>query len=160
MTGNSMSARFLPLAGVLLFFSLGFVGRAWLQFRRHGRAGILLFRSTRWEQRFRDALFVVLLAVTMTQAVAAAVAPETLSGFYLLAPPAGGLGLGAGALLLFGGTALMVVAQLHLGASWRIGIEEGARPGLVTDGLYRVSRNPIFLGMFLTLAGLVVLQPT
>jgi protein-S-isoprenylcysteine O-methyltransferase Ste14 len=54
----------------------------------------------------------------------------------------------------------MVLAQLHLGASWRIGIDEGACPGLVTGGLYRFCRNPIFFGMFLAVAGLAVLQPT
>src|SRR4051812_25232866 len=118
-----MTARYLPLAGVLLFFSLGFVGRAWLQFRRHGRAGIVLFRSTRSGQRLRDVLFVVLLAVPAAQAGAAALAPETLAGLHVLAPPGGWVGLGGGGLLLFGGVLLMVVAQLHLGASWRIGIE-------------------------------------
>jgi len=55
---------------------------------------------------------------------------------------------------------LMVTAQLGLGASWRIGIEEGARPGLVTDGLYRYSRNPIYLAFFITMLGFTLLIPT
>jgi protein-S-isoprenylcysteine O-methyltransferase Ste14 len=54
----------------------------------------------------------------------------------------------------------MAAAQLNLGKSWRIGIDEGAAPGLVIGGLYRVSRNPIFLGMFASLAGLAILLPT
>jgi protein-S-isoprenylcysteine O-methyltransferase Ste14 len=54
----------------------------------------------------------------------------------------------------------MVVAQLDLGASWRIGIEEGARPGLVVGGLYRVCRNPIFLAMLIALTGFTILVPT
>jgi protein-S-isoprenylcysteine O-methyltransferase Ste14 len=62
--------------------------------------------------------------------------------------------------LFFGGLALLVAAQLRLGASWRIGIEEGAAPGLVTDGLYRVCRNPIFLALLVTLAGYALLLPT
>ena len=66
----------------------------------------------------------------------------------------------AGGWLLFAGTALLVAAQLRLGASWRIGIEEKASPGLVTGGLYAVCRNPIFLGMFALLAGLLILLPT
>jgi protein-S-isoprenylcysteine O-methyltransferase Ste14 len=53
-----------------------------------------------------------------------------------------------------------VIAQLHLGASWRDGIEEGARPGLVTGGLYRYSRNPIFLALLVFLAGYTLLLPT
>jgi protein-S-isoprenylcysteine O-methyltransferase Ste14 len=47
-----------------------------------------------------------------------------------------------------------------MGASWRIGIEEGARPGLVTGGLYRYSRNPIYVGLLLTVAGYAALLPT
>ena len=66
----------------------------------------------------------------------------------------------AGAVLLLGGIVLLVAAQLDLGASWRIGIEEGAAPGLVTGGLYRFCRNPIFLAFFVFVAGYALLLPT
>lgn len=65
-----------------------------------------------------------------------------------------------GAVLLFGGIVLLVIAQLDLGASWRIGIEEGASPGLVTSGLYRFCRNPIFLAIVVTLTGYTLLVLT
>ena len=55
---------------------------------------------------------------------------------------------------------LLVMAQLNLGASWRIGIEEGASPGLVTNGLYRFCRNPIFLAILTILTGYTLLLPT
>jgi protein-S-isoprenylcysteine O-methyltransferase Ste14 len=155
-----MIARYLPIVGVFLFFAIGFVWRAWLHYRRHGRLGIILFRSARWDQHLRDGLFVLLLLASIAQAAVAAVAPESLSALSLVALPVQGALLGLGAALVFGGIVLMVTAQLHLGASWRIGIELGAAPGLVTRGLYTFCRNPIFLGMFVTLAGLVVLLPT
>ena len=53
-----------------------------------------------------------------------------------------------------------MAGQLHLGASWRIGIEAGARPGLVTHGLYRVSRNPIYLGLIVFVTGYALTLPT
>jgi protein-S-isoprenylcysteine O-methyltransferase Ste14 len=65
----------------------------------------------------------------------------------------------AGSIVLFGGLALMFRAQLDLGASWRVGIDEGAGPGLVKGGLYRLSRNPIFLAMLTVLVGLALLIP-
>lgn len=156
----SMLTRVLPLAGFLLFFAIGVVWRSWLQYRRHGHAGIILFRSGGWRQALRDAMVVLLLLMDAAQAVLFAMAPRSLSGCYLLAPPSGRGWIAIGSLLLFGGTAFMVMAQLHLGASWRIGIEEGSSPGLVTGGVYRFCRNPIFLGMFLSMAGLAILIPT
>ena len=65
-----------------------------------------------------------------------------------------------GALLMAAGVLLMTAAQLQMGRSWRIGIEEDARPGLVTWGLYRYCRNPIFAAMLVTLGGLALLMPS
>lgn len=52
-----------------------------------------------------------------------------------------------------------VVAQYHMRDSWRIGIDEATRTELITEGLFGVSRNPIFLGMLLSLLGLFLLTP-
>jgi len=65
-----------------------------------------------------------------------------------------------GAVLLFGGIVFLVMAQFNLGASWRIGIEESTSPGLVTSGLYRFCRNPIFLAILTILTGYTLLLPT
>jgi protein-S-isoprenylcysteine O-methyltransferase Ste14 len=63
-----------------------------------------------------------------------------------------------GWLLFLGGLVLSLVAQAQMGASWRVGIDD--RPTeLVTDGLFALCRNPIFLGMFLTLFGVVLVTP-
>lgn len=55
--------------------------------------------------------------------------------------------------------AWMVVAQAQMGESWRIGIDEEHRTPLVRKGVFDLSRNPIFLGMMLTLAGLFLVIP-
>lgn len=152
--------RFLPLIGAVLF--LGIVGcwRPWRQRRRHGRSGVLLFRSGQWRQNVRDALGVVLLVCVVGQAVAAAGWPGSITPLDVADPPAASVRQIVGSVLLFGGLVLLVVAQLDLGASWRIGIDEGARPGLVTGGLYRFCRNPIFLAILGTLTGYACLLPT
>ncbi len=38
--------------------------------------------------------------------------------------------------------------------SWRIGIETQTKTELITEGLFQLSRNPIFFGMILSLVGL------
>ncbi|MDB5306222.1 MAG: hypothetical protein JWO38_424 [Gemmataceae bacterium] len=156
----SIVARYLPVIGVGLFFFVGLVWRPWLQYRRYGDPGVILFRSARSGQHLRDGMFVLLLTAAAVQAVVLAVSPAVLDGLVLPGEHPVGFGPVIGGLLLLGGTGLMAAAQLQLGASWRIGIDEGARPGLMTGGLYRFCRNPIFLGMFVILAGLAVLLPT
>jgi len=150
--------RVVPLVGVVLFVGLGFGWRTWVQVRRTGATGMMLFRSGRRAQNVRDALFMVVVLTIVAQAVTVAVAPDALARHY--AVPPGTVARVTGAALVFGAVGLLVAAQLDLGASWRIGIEEGARPGLVTTGFYRFCRNPIFLFMLLALAGLTLLVPT
>ena len=63
--------------------------------------------------------------------------------------------LGAG-IAVFGIVGALA-SQLTMGESWRIGVDETERTRLVTDGMFRYVRNPIFsfigvsmLGFFLT----------
>jgi protein-S-isoprenylcysteine O-methyltransferase Ste14 len=43
--------------------------------------------------------------------------------------------------------------------SWRVGIDHSAKTELKTNGLFSVSRNPVFLGMLSTLAGIFLIFP-
>ena len=52
-----------------------------------------------------------------------------------------------------------IVAQNHMKESWRIGIDTKTKTELITKGLFQISRNPIFLGMILSLIGLFLLTP-
>ena len=57
----------------------------------------------------------------------------------------------------------IVIAQYHMGASWRIGVPDAGSsaqvPALVTHGIFARSRNPIFLGMAASLAGFFLVMP-
>ena len=44
-------------------------------------------------------------------------------------------------------------AQMSMGSSWRVGVAQGETGNPVSDGLYRFSRNPTFVGQFMLLAG-------
>lgn len=51
-------------------------------------------------------------------------------------------------------------AQNAMGNSWRIGIDKEVKTQLVTIGPFALVRNPIFLGMIVTLIGIFFLIPT
>ncbi|OJU29403.1 MAG: hypothetical protein BGN92_03415 [Sphingobacteriales bacterium 41-5] len=48
----------------------------------------------------------------------------------------------------------IIIAQVQMSNSWRIGIDEQNNTDLVTNGLFSISRNPVFLGMIICVAGL------
>ena len=51
------------------------------------------------------------------------------------------------------------IAQAQMGNSWRIGIDAGDKTQLVQHGVFRLSRNPIFLSMRVTLLGFFLILP-
>ncbi|AZB11525.1 isoprenylcysteine carboxylmethyltransferase family protein [Chryseobacterium sp. G0162] len=54
----------------------------------------------------------------------------------------------------------VVIAQLQMKDSWRIGIDEHMKTELVTTGLFQLSRNPVFFGMTVSLVGFFFTFPT
>jgi len=64
-----------------------------------------------------------------------------------------------GLILLLLSLVWTLLAQSQMGKSWRIGIDTKHKTELVRDGVFRFSRNPIFLGMMITLLGLFLIIP-
>jgi len=65
--------------------------------------------------------------------------------------------IGWGLLLLSLG--LVWIAQTQMANSWRIGIDEKNKTELVTNGLFSISRNPIFFGVMIANFGLFLIIP-
>jgi protein-S-isoprenylcysteine O-methyltransferase Ste14 len=154
-----MLCRFLPLAGIVSLLVIGGVIRPLVQMRLHGTSGIFLFRGGA-AQTVRDVLFVLLFAAFIAHGISG---PRSPAWTGLLVTRDSGVYQALqviGAVLIIGGIVLSATAQLNLGASWRIGIDEGSAPGIVTGGLYRFSRHPIFLGFLVVFTGYAAMQPT
>jgi protein-S-isoprenylcysteine O-methyltransferase Ste14 len=110
---------------------------------------------TDWRRQLGPLSLIALGTLLFAQSAAWAAWPEALDRLVLAAPRTG-----IGLTLITLALTAVALAQSNMGKSWRIGIDETARPGLVTVGLYRLSRNPIFVGMFVFLAGASALTPT
>ncbi|SOJ56096.1 hypothetical protein MSIMFB_03572 [Mycobacterium simulans] len=65
--------------------------------------------------------------------------------------------LGVG--LCLGGIVILVLSLVAFGNSFRVGIDTEHPGGLVTTGIFAVSRNPIYVGFFLFLVGQFLVFP-
>ena len=75
-------------------------------------------------------------------------------GAWTVPGPALWTGLG----VIAAGFAIIVVAQAQMGASWRIGIDDEPTP-LVTTGLFRWVRHPIYTGVLAIVIGVTCMTP-
>jgi protein-S-isoprenylcysteine O-methyltransferase Ste14 len=65
----------------------------------------------------------------------------------------------SGLVLLVASLIWTAIAQIQMGRSWRIGIDRVNRTELIENGLFRISRNPIFFGMRVALLGFFLTLP-
>jgi len=152
--------RFMPLAGILCVFFIGALGRALLQRMRYGTWGIVRAGLGEPAQAARAAAFGFVFALLGLQGFNRAACSVTVGTDTWLPPQATPTLAIAGMIVLLGGLLLFVTAQWQMGASWRIGIDENAKPGLVESGLFRFSHNPIYLALLVIVTGYLVLLPT
>jgi len=143
----------LDLVLVLVWVGLVSIVRGAVQYRRTGTSP-LRFRdkpgSPQWWSRLLSAIG-VLLAVAAPLAELAGLAP-----FVALDEPAVRFG---GIVLVVLGIAVTIGSQLAMGESWRGDVDASIRTPLVTNGPFRLVRNPIFSGAALTAIGLALVVP-
>lgn len=65
-----------------------------------------------------------------------------------------------GVMLAALGAMTAFAAQMSMGASWRVGVKAEEVGPLVQGGLFRLSRNPTFLGQLLLLIGVAIAIPS
>lgn len=70
--------------------------------------------------------------------------------------PIANFGIG---LLGFSGIIITLVAQMQMGRSWRIGVDQNETTELMVSGLYSKSRNPIYFGILLYWLALALCFP-
>ena len=149
---------FLPIY-FLLFFGLAMFWRSYIAWKRTGINPYKLGNSDTVHD-FVGKLFRLTLIVTALMVFVF----SFLEGYYHWLSPITWMNsltlIIVGIVLLVLALIWVLVAQLQMGDSWRIGIDEKSESTLVQHGLFGVSRNPIFLGMLVMLVGLLLILPT
>ena len=152
--------RCLPLAFGVLFIG-GLVGYRALRFSQvYGINPIHLPRAgDQSAHAFLSRMLVLFFAMVLILGALAALWPAGLEAIDRLhAPPQPAL-LATGITLATLATGLVWRGQADMAASWRIGIAPAERTELVTRGLFRFCRNPIYLGLLVALAAFWCLLP-
>ena len=150
----------LPLAFGVVFIG-GLLGcRALRFYRLHGHSPVHVPRAgDRSAGAWLSRVLVVFFAAILVLGVLAAFWPAGLAavdGLYRRPGPALAV-VGVGLAVLAGW--IVWRGQEDMAAAWRIGIDPGERTELVTRGLFRFCRNPIYLGLQLGLAAFACLLP-
>ena len=130
--------------------------RGWLQWRRTGSTG---FRGIAG----RPGSIEWLAGVAFVAAIAICVAAPLLAADDVVEPiePLDRAPVHAAGIALFlAGLVATLAAQLAMGASWRIGVDESERTELVTEGPFAVVRNPIFAAFLPTFLGIALMVPS
>ncbi len=52
------------------------------------------------------------------------------------------------------GVGIFILSTIFMKSSWRVGIDKNTKTTLVTNGIYKFSRNPAFVGFYLMFVGL------
>lgn len=115
--------------------------------RRNSGDRAWAFAEARGKQRAAGLAFVLAIAVLAVASFKTAV--QGGGGHPLL-----------GALVAAAGAALVIVAQIQMGRAWRVGVRANDAPVFISHGLFRFSRNPIFVGMILIGLGIAITTGT
>lgn len=148
-----MSAVALGL--YLAFLAVAFGLRAWVQYQCTGDHGLRGLSGGGGPIAWSGAALLLTGVVLAGAAPAAQLLGIVESPGIVDAPWSGEAGL----TLALVGTAVTVVSQHQMGASWRVGVDAGEKTSLITVGLFGLVRNPVFTGMVLAAAGLLLMVP-
>ena len=149
-----MDTQQLPLLMMIIFLLIIILGRVALQFILVGDSGVR--SGTRLRTKWEMFISFLMFGVVGVQAI--------LAWFYStsrLKPQIelGIFSIGIGLTLCIIGIAFSSYAQYNMGKEWRIGVDPDEKTELVTTGIYKRIRNPIYTGCIIHGTGLIILAP-
>lgn len=144
----------MALVLISLFILLAVLWRVLLQYKITGDHGL---RPAKISSPFIVKLTSVLFGISLF-AIFVTVISESIADRALLSLP-NSLFEWVGLVLGIFGISISVYSQYQMGREWRIGVDENENTDLVKHGIYAYIRNPIYTGVAVFCAGLVLLNP-
>lgn len=138
--------KIIGMVILLIFYSI-YIGKLLLQRRK----GIQTDQIAKGRQR--DKVFYI--EATMKLATYSVVLAELIS-ILTVKPLSMGLGI-TGAVIGFIGDVVFAMAVFTMKDSWRAGLAREDETKIVTNGIYKISRNPAFLGFDCVYLGILLM---
>lgn len=151
--------RIFLLVSLLLFFFFLLAWRAYVVWKQTGKNPIIISTEDNAHSlmgRYLVGMMLLLAIFSITNVVA----PHTYLYFLPITWLENIYLQDVGAALILIALVFTFIAQAQMRESWRVGIDEHTKTALVERGLFRYSRNPIYLGMVLALLGTFFIAPT
>ncbi|MEI6253856.1 MAG: isoprenylcysteine carboxylmethyltransferase family protein [Mycobacteriaceae bacterium] len=145
----------IALSLFAIFVLLGFGWRSWEQRRRTGSTGFRGISGRPGSAEWFGGVGFVAALVGAVVAPALQLAGVVMPLAFLTAPWIQLVGV----LVAILGIAATLLAQIDMGESWRIGVDDQERTDLVRTGVFGRVRNPIFAAMLIFASGLVLITP-
>jgi protein-S-isoprenylcysteine O-methyltransferase Ste14 len=150
---NATIAADIALALFAVFGVLGFGWRSWLQYRRTGSTGFRGMGGGATESIAGGGFVVALIVSASAPILQRANIVEPVAALHEIWIQFAGIAVATA------GIAATVYAQLAMGDSWRIGVDEQETTALVHTGVFGLIRNPIYTSMFTFGLGIALLTP-
>lgn len=142
-----MIYKVLAIIILLIFYSV-YIGKMFLQKRK----GIQTDQIAKGRKE-NKVFYVELIMKIATYSV---VAVEVIS-IFLVVPQLPQVLIIGGIILGYAGDIIFAIAVMNMKDSWRAGIAENDKTEMVTSGIYKVSRNPAFLGFDCVYLGILLM---
>lgn len=149
---------YILIVYLIFYFGAAFVLPSYRVWRRIG-VNPVTFRGADTAHDYIGKLFKIVMLVLTLAVIIYAFAPNLYPNLLPIVWLENHTVQYVGIILLLMSLAWTIAAQMQMGNSWRIGIDEQKATALVRAGLFRHSRNPIFLGMIVTLIGVFLAMP-
>lgn len=141
-----MQYQIMSLATLIMFYSI-YVGKMVAQRKK----GIQTDHIAKGNKKSTIMTIEFFMKIATYSIVVVEVSSIVLNS-YLLSPIIRILGIFIG----FTGVIIFGIAVYTMKDSWRAGIPDNDKTTMITDGVYSISRNPAFVGFYLTYIGILL----
>jgi protein-S-isoprenylcysteine O-methyltransferase Ste14 len=153
-----MSLRFILPACLLAYLLTTFVWRSYAVWKKTG-INPFVFKNSDTAHDFVGRVFKLTFALVVLVVLVYALSPAAYAYLAPIRWLEHSLLQWIGVAFLLVSLVWTIIAQAQMGEAWRIGVDTEHRTPLVQTGIFRISRNPIYIGIVATLSGLFLIIP-